>query len=228
MDIGAALTTSPSASLVLGDNPRITNFAKQLLRPFTVDDSQKGQEMMNTGKSFLSIFSGASNFFKAKYILDHQKSISASGKVADFHVNDLEAMMKAAGFSTIDEIHQYAFDEKTYRATEAYKKDITDFISEMSKRLAVEGIANDETDYWLRMMGEAQRVWENDPFYMKEIQTQLFYKATRGEYDIFNAIIRLSGFSDEATLKDIISTAPIKPEEKVKLNEMIENIKGAQ
>lgn len=228
MEFGAALTASPSASLVMGDNPRITRFVKQLMIPFTVDNDRKPQEIMNTAKTFLSIFSGMSNFYKAQYILDHQKSMSSSGKIPDFHVNDFEALMKAAGFSTIDEIHQYAFDEKSYKISETFKKDVTEFVNEMGYRLAVEGISNDETEYWLRIMGDAQRVWNNDPFYMKEIQSQLFYKATRGEYDIYKAVLRLSGLSDEATLKDLISTAPISSEEKAKLNTMIENIKGAQ
>jgi hypothetical protein len=227
-EIATGLSSAPSASLVLGNNPRITAFVQQLMVPFTVDDSRKGQEWQNTATTFLSIMSGASNFFKAKYALENGKSKSASGKISDFHVNGMEAIFKAAGLITMDEAAQLAFDEKTYRATQAYKDDISLFITEYSKRLSVEGIANDETNYWLRMMSEAQRVYNNDPFYMKEIQGQLFYRATRGEYDIFNAIIRLSGFSSEADLKDMISTAPIKPEEKQKLTTFVENIKGNQ
>lgn len=227
MEIAEALSASPSVGLVLGQNPRITNFVEQALRPFTVDDNKKPEEILLAAKSFLNIFSGASNFFKAKYILETGQSVSSSGKVIDFHMNEIEALMKLAGFSSMDEIHQYAFDEKTYKATNEYKNDINKFLTEFSQRLAVEGIANNDARYYLEMMSEAQRVFHNDPFYMKEVIQQLSYKAGRGEYEFYNTIMRLAGFMEEDELRSLIGSAAIKPEQKEQLYQVIEFIKGS-
>ena len=228
MNIPEALTASPSASLVFGDSPRVTNFVKQLMRPFTVSTDKTGEEIYQTGVSFLTMFSGASNFFKAKYILENQKAISGTGTVVDPYVNNVEALMRIAGFSTIDEINQYAFNEKTYQATQAYKNDINLFITEASRRLASKGIANDEAEYYLDMMSEAQRVFENNPFYMKEIQQQLTYRAVRGETDIFKTVLRLGGYLSYQELRDVIINAPVDKQKQEGMLKIIEFMKGSQ
>ena len=227
MGIAEALTSSPSLGLVMGSNPRVTNFATALLRPFTVSSDKTAEELVQTGKAFLSMFSGASNFFKAKYIMENQKVISASGIVTDFYANDVEGLMKVAGFSTMDEVHQYAFNEKAYKAGEDFRSDVKHVLDETSKRLAAKDIANDQAEYFIDMMAEAQRVFENDPFYMEEFQKQIFYKATRGESDIFNTVLRLSGFMDEGKLKELIASAPVNEQDRDSLLNIVENIKGA-
>ena len=230
METGVAgvIGSTPAGSLVFGDSPRLTDFVRQLMMPFTAPEEQKGQEWENTATMFLSIMSGGSNFFKAKYALEKGKAKSSSGVITDSSVNSMEAILKSAGFITEDEAAHYAFNERSYKLSEDYKKDISEFFTEFSKHLSVEGIGNDETEYWLRMMQQAQIVWGNDPFYMKEIVSQLGYRHTRGDHSYFDAILRLSGYVDEASLKSLISSGPMKPEEKVELTKMIETIKGAQ
>ena len=193
--VSELLTSGASVGLVFGDSPRVTNFVKQMLRVFTVDDSQKAEEFAQTGKAFLQMFSGASNFFKAKYALEWQKSINTRGGVIDYHVNDIEAILKGAGFSTIDEIHQYASNDAVYQATGKFKDDIALVVDETSKRLANEGLSQEEGDWYLRMMSEAQRVFQNNPIYMKEFSNQIIYKARNGENSIFNRLLQASGYT---------------------------------
>lgn len=208
LQVGEMLTASPSASLVFGDNARLTRFVKQLARPFTVNNERKGEELLLAGKEFLNIFSGMSNFFKAQYILEHQKVISSSGQTIDFQATYMEGLMKAGGFATIDEVRHYALNDKTYKATQAYKDDINKLITETSRRLASQGIANDEQEYWVDMMAEAQRVYQNDEFYIEEFINQLNYRAGRGEFDLFKTLMNLSKWVDATKMEEFLRSAP--------------------
>ncbi len=206
------LTSGASAGLVFGDNARVTNFIKQLAKPFLVDDSQKADELMATGVAFLSMFSGASNYFKAKYAVEHGKTINSKGGVVDYHVNTVEAALLAAGFSTVDEIHQYAANDASYKATGKYKDDIAHMIDETSRNLAKKGIANDDADWYLKMMSEAQRVFGGDPVYLKEIANQLQYKASVGEDSIFKTLLQQMGYADN--FDDLVNGSHLNDEQK--------------
>ena len=208
LQVGEILTASPSVGLVFGDNPRITRFVKSLARPFTVNNERRPEEFLMVGKEFLSVFSGMSNYFKAQYILEHQKQISSTGATVDYEANYMEGLMKLGGFATIDEVRHYALNDKTYRASQKYKDDIKLLITETSRNLAVKGISNDQQEYWVDMMAEAQRVYGNDPFYLEEFMGQLKYRATRGEYDLFNTLLNLAKFTSPAQLEEWIKSAP--------------------
>ena len=149
-----------------------------------------------------------SNFFKAAYILEHHQIISSSGQPIDFKASTMEALMKAGGFATIDEVRHYALNDKTYKATQAYKDDIKKLIDETSRHLASKGIANNEAEYWADMMAEAQRVYKNEQFYIEEFINQLNYRAGRGEYDLFNTLLNLSKWVDSGKLEEMLNTAP--------------------
>lgn len=207
-EVSEVLSNSASASLVLGGNPRITNFVKQMMRPFVVDWDKKPEELYLTGKSFLTIFSGMSNAFKAMYALEFERSMSAKGRTIDYHVNDIEAFAKFADFNTRDEVLQYAFDEESYKKSGKYKEDIKTLIDETSSRLAAKGIGNEEAGWYMDMMAEAQKVYKNDPFYMQEFANQIKYKALAGENSIYLRLREMSGWMDKSEFIKLVSTHP--------------------
>jgi hypothetical protein len=226
-EVSEVLSNSASASLVLGGIPRITNFVKQMMRPFVVDWDKKPEELFLTAKSFASIFSGMSNFFKAQYALEYDRSITAKGRVIDYHVNDVEALAKLLGFNTRDEILQYAADEEIYKKNGKYKDDIKLLIDETSARLAAKGIGNEEAGWYMDMMAEAQRVYKNDPFYMEEFANQIKYKALAGENSIYLRLREMSGWMDKSEFVKLVTTHPQLTEDAKKVLLDSVNIIGA-
>jgi len=208
-DIAELLSTSPSASLIFGGNPRVTNFINSMMRPFTLDNSDDPATFQLVGKNFADMFSGASNFFKAKYALEHGKQMSNKGAVMPGEVTPTEALGKLMGFSTVDEIHYYASQEEVYKKTQKYKDDVKRVVDEVSSRLADQSISADQQGWYLKMMSEAQRVFGNDPLYMKEFSDQIRYKAANGEYSIYNTLRRLAGTMDSGEFDAMVDRANI-------------------
>jgi len=218
-EIGEVLSSSASVSLILGQNPRVTNFVKQMMRPFIVSDDKKPEELALLGTSFLNLFSGTSNILKAKYASENLKTISSKGKVIDYHVNAVEAFLKASGFNTIDEVNYYASQEEVYRTSQAYKDDIKKIVDEVSSRLAAKGISNEEQGWYLDMMAEAQRAFKNDPIYMKEFANQIYYKALAGEDSMYRVLRSMSGYMNAQDFENMVLKSTVSDEAKKTLLE---------
>ena len=207
-EVSEVLSGSASASLVFGSNPRVTNFVNQMMRPFVVDWEKKPEELMLAGESFLKMFSGASNIFKAMYAVKFERHMTARGRITDYNVNMVEAMAKAAGFATVTEIREFAAQEDFYKASEEYKKDIKLIVDEISMRLANKGISNNEASFYIEAMSMAQVAFENDPFYMKEFANQMRYKALADENSIYLRLREMSGWMDKNEYEKLVQSFP--------------------
>lgn len=225
MQFGEMLTASPSASLVFGDSPRFTRFVKALMRPFTIENGWSSpDEYKNVGLTFLNLFSGGSNIWKAKYILEHQKQIGSMGQTIDWEANYVEAMLKAGGFATIDEVKYYALNDKTYKASQAFKDDISNFVKETSRRLSLQGISNQDAEYYLKVMAEAQRIYGNDPDATKEIMDAISFRASQNEGSIMETLYRLAPITSEEKMESMLNVAPIPEADKETIRQAIKII----
>jgi len=158
------------------------------------------------------MFSGASNIFKAKYALEMNKTITSRGATIDYHVNDMEAFLKAAGFSTIDEVQHYASQDLVYRTSGKFKDDVKLVVDEVSARLAAKGVDNESANFTIEMMAEAQRVFKNDPFYMEEFANQIYYKALAGENSLYTRLLGMAGYTTPEEFEKLVTTSNLDPE----------------
>jgi len=222
------IASSPSGALVVGDNPRVTEFILQAMRPFYVDPAQKPQEALNAGIEFLNIFSGASNAFKAHYILRKQESMSSSGITIDRDSNWVEAMMKLAGFSTMDEVRHYAYTDRSIKAQQKRTEDIKTWLRDLNKRLSLEGIGREDIESVSRIMSEAMVVWGDDPDALREINSQIRFQSRNGEFTVFNQLIRNAGWMTEDQLNHVVEVAPITNEEKKTLRDYLRALRESE
>lgn len=223
MNMNEILKNSPSLSMVAGDNGKFGNLFRSLGRLYTVPEDDGG--LKDVGVNFLNLFSGASNFLKARYIIKRGYSISTKGEVVDSEVNDVEAMMRVAGFATTDEMLAYTLNDKTYYASKAFKDDVKKLMDETTKRLARDGISEQEMDYSLRMMQEATRVYGDNPHAMQVLQGEISRRAKTGDFVILNRLIEMAKFATEAEMREAIIRSNTSSEDRKKLFEIIDFMK---
>jgi len=226
MDLEGVVTSSPSVSLVYGDNARIGNLVKSMHRFFTVPEDDGA--IKDVGKTFLSIFSGGSNIFKARYAFQRGQAIDTKGNVVDSDVNEMEAMMRTMGFQTTDEMLKYAFSTKTYEMSTAFKDDVKYLLDETSRRLAREGISEKETEFVLRMYREANRVWEGNPTALSYIRGEVMKRMKGGDHVILNGLIQQFPLITRDDLLDALSKSPVKPEDRDRLIKIYDGMKGPE
>lgn len=206
---------SPSLGLVLGDNARVTNFVKSLARVWSVPEDDGN--VKDVGRNFLEMFSGASAIFKARYAYRRGYSISTKGEVVDPNVNELEAMMKVAGFQTVDEMLTYETNEDLYFNSKGFRDDIKYVLDETARRLARDGISEMEEEYVIRMLQEANRVWENNPTAMEVIRTEIRRRAKSGDFILINRLMDQASMVTEEKWMETVRKAPLSDEQKQEL-----------
>lgn len=214
MQLSQTLSASPSASLVFGNNPRITNFVKEFMRPFTVPGEMNADQLKTVGVSFLNNFPMMSNFFKAQYILSHGRAIGTTGKTTDPDSSYLDGLMKLGGFRTHNEVLLQQFQQKSYDMSSKVTQDIKYLVTETARHLAVKGITPEESKWYMDQMAEAQRVYKGQPFYMNLFQKEIVKQVLNGNDTLFISAMKLSGFYKKGDIQDLINNSPMSDEDK--------------
>ena len=226
-DLGGLIANSPSGQLIAGNNPRITNFIKTAARYTNlVDDYETPTELSEVAKSFLSLSSGMSNAFKAKYIMEYGQKINTTGGVTDVNVSTMEGLAQIAGFGTMDEVKRYWLRQDMYDKSEEKKTDVKEWYSEYKKHLLKAGIQPNEASQVVKTFTEFFRVSGNDDYETREILSKLISKdAQGGDVGLHKYIIQNSGIYDSEGARSLILNTPdITEEEREKLLQVIEHI----
>jgi len=211
-DAQSFITSSPSLSLVVGDNAKVNNLIKSMARMFTVPEDEGN--LKDVGVNFLSMFSGASNIFKARYAYKTGQMITTKGEVIDDDVNPVEAFMRTAGFQTVDEMLGYAGNSELYYSSKKFKDDIKYLMDETSRRLAREGISEKESDYVIRMFQEANREWEGNPQALQVIQSEIRRRIKDGDVTFMNTLLKQAGLIPESDVRTAIDKSKMTAEQK--------------
>lgn len=223
MDMESIVTSSPSVSLVVGDNARVNNVVKSLYRFFTVPEDDGS--LKDVGYNFLNMFSGASAVFKADYALEKGRSINTRGEVLDKDVNPVEALMKVAGFQTVDEMLSFQVNKEIYYNSKKFKDDVKYLMDETSRRLAREGISEKERDYVLRLYQEANRVYAKEPRAMNVVRDEIRRRIRAGDHIIINALIDQAGIVTENQFNEMLNKAPLDNSTKDKIRNIHNSLK---
>lgn len=215
-DVGAIVAATPSGQLMFGNNPRLSQFAKTAARYFNlVDDYSNPTEFSQVASEFAKLSSGYSNAFKAAYALKYKQKINSMGAITDSNVSSAEAVAQAFGFPTMDETMRYYVTDKSYKASESFKKDVKQWYSDYKKQLVREGITPAELNGINRVYTEAWRHWGNDDFEAKQIVSDMLKQdVLNGDARIYNSVVRLTGIKSADEVKGLIKALPNIEEDK--------------
>ncbi len=211
-DAGSILAASPAGSLLFGQNPRITEAAKTWARFFNLqedDDTQDPVKLSELVKANVSMFSGMSNYFKAKYALETGKKLSASGNITDSNVSTPEAIMQMFGFPTMDETRRAWIGHQQYVMTKAFKDDVNEYYATMKKHLARNNISNGDSEYYVRTISDAWRVFGNDNLAARQIILDNLKKdASKGDILLFKRALQMTQWKDISGLETMVREIP--------------------
>lgn len=212
MDLQSMITGSPSLSMVVGDNGKVGNLLKSMYRFYTVPTDDGA--LKDVGVNFLSMFSGASNMFKARYAFERGYSTTTKGQTSDPNVSEVEAMNMALGFNTTDDMLKYQLNDVQYAKSAQIRQDAKYLIDETAKRLGREGISDKEVEYVLRMYQEANRVYSRSPAMLQVVQDEIGKRMKNGDYTVLNSLIKNAGLYTEQEMRDAVGKSPLTEDQK--------------
>lgn len=196
-DISEMIANTPSGKLFVGSSPRFTDAFKTAARAFGLaeDPEETPTTLLMAGKEFTKIASGMSNMFKWSYMLKYGQTMNG----LDLTVTEEDAFRTGAfGFPTADESRARALMNKYFKTTKQVKDDVKTFFSEYKKQLVRADITKEDYTWGTRVMGEAFRVWGDDPevqeLVFKEINNLIRRDLQRKDVSLVDMLVKVSGF----------------------------------
>lgn len=208
MDI---IGSTPSGSLLFGQNPRIANLATSLatmlgVAPGKYDGDPVGWS--NVAKDAAGLLSGASNAMKAAYALEYGRKIGALGGTTDSRVNSFEAIAQALGIQTMDEKRTREIMDTTWTNNQKMRDDVKIVFNQVARHMTQDGITPDQFQYVVEMSRAMMSSFKGNQVAIDEFRSLMNKQAADKNYTMLNTILQQCGFMSRADMLKLINKVP--------------------
>lgn len=214
-DIGELLANSPATSLYFGNNARVTNMAKTMMRYFVAgdyDDPELQTRFSDVVIASMSVFSGLSAGFKANYAFKTGQKLSSYGRISDADVTKIEAAAAVAGFRTRTETGYQDVKKLIYGEKSFTTDDVENWYLTVKRHIAVRGKTVAEIEQFNAIAGEAWRVFGDDRPAAVQVILDLMAKDFQNQdYIMWSSLLARSGYLSEADMQAAINKLPAGP-----------------
>lgn len=222
------IANSPTGQLFFGTNPRITDSVRNTHRWIwgSEEFNTSPQELEDVMKGFASIGSGFDSAFKAAYIREHGKLLSATGAETP-GLDGVAAIGRLFGFATMDQVERAYLKEKTFKANERLKKNVKAYYDLLKRAYADEGFSSKDPAFTQKVLGSASAVLEKEHGIAarKELADLLKWDLRNGDAALVQRILRQSGMKDSNQIrKDLERIDKWDAEDKKKLFDALDNL----
>jgi hypothetical protein len=198
------MISGAAAPSLFSDGGRIGNFLKAAIAPFTPGAPVGVDEHRQLALAAMQMFTGLSNGMKAHYMLELGKITTATGAVVDDDVTFMEALMKAAGFSTIDEARYWESNKAQWEASDEIDNDVKKMVDGLLIQYTREGTDVQDLDAYVNAMSEFSRVYQNKPAMIEKLADYYMFKIGASPDDVYNKLFNSTGlYKPEQVVKII-------------------------
>tara|TARA_R110000764_G_scaffold8017_8_gene27545 strand:+ start:536 stop:5068 length:4533 start_codon:yes stop_codon:yes gene_type:complete len=205
------VSNSPSGSLFIGSNPRVSNFMVDIARFAGAMPEYPPITFSQLSTSFVSMSSGMSNAFNAIYSNEHGKVVNRANVPIDADVTSAESIGLLLGLPTKTSKKHWDTEEKIYLASESFRNDVKTHYSDITRMLG----QTDEND-----LSANQRVLETMAFgfkvfnknqteALKVFKSLVARDAKKGDSFLIDRLYKMSNMMPYAEWKILVQGAPL-------------------
>ena len=223
--LGNIAANTPAASLIFGNNPRISDAMRTAARYFNFyeDGVEEVDDFLTVMESFALVSSGYSNYMKASLAFESGKKIGSTGKSTDY--TKLQSVLTAFGFNTQRETQGYLFSQASYFKGKKFEEDVNSWYKEMKRMLAREGVSTQDDQFKQRMLNMAILHFDKEPARFREILTKnLSRDAQTGDATVYKGVLRSMGIMNDEEYRGFIQQAPIDEKLRKQLIEQMDSV----
>lgn len=218
MSIQDTITDSAAISLIAEDG-RVNRFVRAVTDWITPGSYENVDEAKQVYLTFFQMFSGVSNTMKAMQILEAGKITTAQGQTVDEDVTFMEALMKAAGFQTLDEVYHWAGNQAKWETDGRIQKDIETLVDDLFLKYTREGIDPAEMEQYTAILRTASSVFNSKPAILEKVSD--YYKMKmRADPDALYRIMLTSGLYSKDDVIKVINNSNWSVEQRRTIMEM--------
>ena len=214
------ILSGAAAPSLLSDGGRIRNFVEAVAAPFVPGNYENVDELKQVGLTFMQMFTGLSNTLKANYMLESGKIVTSKGQVVDDDISFMEALMKAAGFQTMDEVRYWQSNKLAWEASDELDSDITQLVDGLFALYTRENLPIEDMKQYQSVMAEASRVFNGNSAIMNKVADYYQMKTRQDPDSLYRALFKQSGLYKAEDVTRIINNSNFTQEQRDTLLEM--------
>lgn len=217
-DIGKVMAESPSASLIMGNSPRVTDLITTTARwahlKDDYDDPALDVKFTDVSGAFMNLFSGWSNGAKSYYAMKSKQKVSGMGNITDPDITAWEAIVSAAGFRTeteegVRKAREYIRGVRGNGDAPFTDNDVDVWYNQLKRMLGRRGTSVREKELDQRILTEGMRVFADYPLKFQEsLITKINNDVMNNGYNIIKDIQRQAGWMTKSELLQLIDKLP--------------------
>ncbi len=215
-DLLNVVAESPSASLLFGNNPRLTNAmqttARWIVPAWNYEDPELQIKYTDVAIAFANTMSGASNAFKGVYALESNKFRSSLGNVTDEDVTKYEATMKGVfGLRTHDETARQEVMQRIYKGQDKAftETDVTIWYNELKRMITRRGMNPNEVDIAQRILSEGYRVFSFDKVeFRNQLHRAIQNDVKNNGINIYEDLRRMANLQNTEEVRTLVNMLP--------------------
>lgn len=194
------------------DNGRVHNFLKSSLAWLVPGEQLGVDESKQATQTFLQMFSGVSNYLKAEMIMKTGRIATSSGQTVDEDVSYMEALMKSAGFQTLDEVYYWAGNKAKWEIDGGIDSDIESLVDDYFLKLTREGEDVNSLEQYANILRAASETFTNSPAHLEKVKDYYTFKLRQNPDVLFQQLVNSGLYSQEDAIK-IINNSRLSPSE---------------
>lgn len=207
-----------SGSLITGSG-RVSNFAKAVVSWLIPGEVADINETKQVGLTFLQMFSGLSNYMKAQHIIDTGRITTSTGQVVDEDVSYTEAMLKAAGFQTLDEVHYWAAQKVKWELDGGIQRDIETLVDDLFTKYVREGEDPAAMEQYTSVLRQAAKQFNNNTDYLERVKDYMQFKFRQNPNALYRLMLNSGIYKPEDVVR-VINNSGFTQEQRENLMEM--------
>jgi hypothetical protein len=212
-----------AAVSLIAENGRINRFARSVVSWLVPGEDVGVDETKQVALTAMQMFSGLSNTWKAMQIMQTGKITTATGGTVDEDVSYMEALMKAAGFQTMDEVYYWAGNQAKWEIDGGIQKDVESLVDDLFTKYTREGQDPAEMEQYLNVMRHAAQQF-NNPQYLDRVSDYYKFKMRQNPKALYALMLESGIYTQDEVIK-VINNSNFTPEQRETLMAMY-NITG--
>lgn len=191
-----------AVSLIANDG-RINRFVRSVIDWMVPGSYESVDESKQVALTFLQMFSGLSNTMKAQHIMRTGQITTASGQVVDEDVSFMEALMKAAGFQTRDEVLYWAGNQAKWEIDGGIQKDIETLVDDLFTKYTRENMDVNELEQYMSIVRQAAVQFNEHPAYLERVKDYYTFKMRQNPQALYRLLLNSGLYTGDDVTKII-------------------------
>lgn len=213
------LASTPSGSLVMGSNPRLTNAIQKSVAFMGMGDYSKSPpELMEVFQSWARLSSGANAAMNYAYIVNANKELNRRGTRIREDVDNWTALHELFGMQTTPESASYEVmrkaTERKKERTDDVKKHVDFILENLRDRYNEEG---GNVDMLMRTLQEINVTFADDPYALEVAHKHMIERANTSDEWFFDFLFKYAGILSVNEMTTYLKSSGM-PEEQIKKN----------